>query len=1022
MLFASGNVIRRLTWENGAATTDKTVARALGVGAITVHPQHSNFIVAERGMGALVTIFEQEEGGAMECTPTNILDAGSIDIDCMRFSADGASLVTVSSLPDFKVSIWDWANDQENALASGTAPGEVKQCSFNPENIYQIGLLGGGNLYICNLVTGNSERLELEFLTVPPPSSDVTYVSMVWSADGRLFATTTDGCLWNIDLQQCAVAGDSTVISADAGVECHLLAGHDHLICWCSDGAVAWIGLKTMAEGHRIRVPLPQDSSLVSACLAEGRYENIFLGASLGSMYYLEVKQRMPDGSFEENEEEPSSTVLKDVDAISGEVQYCSHHSLKRITTSHGALITAVCPANSGDAIASAGQDGSIILWDTHTGTPLAVQRMGRVITCMSSMPFESLLAVGDTAGFLYLIDVHMPSRLKCKFHVRLFRESIVSISFNDDGSLLAVAAANSNQVYIISAKEKACDVVGFLEFPLAGSIVGGVRWVASRHVVVADSMGYLVACTDIPGKQEGDALKIDAVFTGMKPGGGAVRVFSNLGAQLVTATSTDRKVRSFDALQGWGRVITPEDLGKLEESQPSAEWQDHGKQVQAMGTMSPGGDFLSTCSTDGSVFLRSKDEGGGTGLGLRVNSVWAGGSSAVAVFKCSGKGPILACGGCDGSVSILTADPNLLRGGSAPPSAAQAVSHRIMDSLNEPVEPHEHEPTHAEKQQLADREMENALNAAKKNTFRDEIRKQKAALEELLSLNREAPDIERIPREQIIVDHGMREMVVADGDARVLRTKESIIKENELKDLHMSRIKNLAWDSMEVHGAELKAFHADTSVFNYPIQKTSDEEAAQLKTIHTQRRMEIACLARERKELARCNSLIYLDNHAPELDKALAEAALAEGAAADGDAGKGGGATEDESEEAWRKRQHDPCMYHRLETSTRERKTAQVIMLQQVIRKVKEEFNGKFEEYLKKKGQSLGRVEEKMSRMLEIHKELKSAEVIERPGEWYAFEACDPTELVLVVFTGLYRSWGWGWSLAVCLSHSQKS
>jgi len=35
--------------------------------------------------------------------------------------------------------------------------------------------------------------------------------------------------------------------------------------------------------------------------------------------------------------------------------------------------------------------------------------------------------------------------------------------------------------------------------------------------------------------------------------------------------------------------------------------------------------------------------------------------------------------------------------------------------------------------------------------------------------------------------------------------------------------------------------------------------------------------------------------------------------------------ATEDESEEAWRKRQHEPLMYHRLEATTRERKTAQV-------------------------------------------------------------------------------------------------
>jgi len=98
------------------------------------------------------------------------------------------------------------------------------------------------------------------------------------------------------------------------------------------------------------------------------------------------------------------------------------------------------------------------------------------------------------------------------------------------------------------------------------------------------------------------------------------------------------------------------------------------------------------------------------------------------------------------------------------------------------------------------------------------------------------------------------------------------------------------------------------------------------VKIIRTQRRMEIACAARERDELGQSNSLIYLDNHAPELDKALADAPAAEGAAADGDVAKGE-ANENESEEAWRQRQRDPCLYHRLEATTRERKTAQVLV-----------------------------------------------------------------------------------------------
>ena len=51
-------------------------------------------------------------------------------------------------------------------------------------------------------------------------------------------------------------------------------------------------------------------------------------------------------------------------------------------------------------------------------------------------------------------------------------------------------------------------------------------------------------------------------------------------------------------------------------------------------------------------------------------------------------------------------------------------VSGRLVDLLNEMVEQSEEETTAEERQRMSDREMEAALNAAKKNTFRDSIRK----------------------------------------------------------------------------------------------------------------------------------------------------------------------------------------------------------------------------------------------------------------------------------------------------------
>ena len=99
------------------------------------------------------------------------------------------------------------------------------------------------------------------------------------------------------------------------------------------------------------------------------------------------------------------------------------------------------------------------------------------------------------------MIDAGLPARLKCKLSARLFRGGVAGVCFNDDGSLLAVTAKDAPQVYLVSFLDKSPQVMGFLEFPLVGGLVANsVRWAGSRHVVVADSKGFLLACTDIPG------------------------------------------------------------------------------------------------------------------------------------------------------------------------------------------------------------------------------------------------------------------------------------------------------------------------------------------------------------------------------------------------------------------------------------------------------------------------------------------------------------------------------------------
>lgn len=244
-----------------------------------------------------------------------------------------------------------------------------------------------------------------------------------------------------------------------------------------------------------------------------------------------------------------------------------------------------------------------------------------------------------------------------------------------------------------------------------------------------------------------------------------------------------------------------------------------------------------------------------------------------------------------------------------------------------------------------------------------------KAGLDDLLQANEEAPEIERISREQIVLDKELRETIIQEGARRVAQTQTTIRKENMIKDLMAKRIKELAWDSMSVHGTELLAFTSGQICNNFPVRVPSKEELSTLEKVRMMRRIEMNLQKVMKKELAESNSVIDL---AIADTSAGGEAAFAVAQkAAEGELQSE--TLIDDVDEVWRNHQEDPCMYHRFEVSCRERKTSQILMLEDCIRRAKTRFNFLFDDFKKRKITTLGKIEEKNARIAEIQEELMS-------------------------------------------------
>ena len=79
-----------------------------GLGSFAVHPSHRLLAVGETGRDPNVFIYKYPE-----LTIAKTLQGGaSRSFACMSFSQSGEKLATVSTSPDFLLTIWDWVGER----------------------------------------------------------------------------------------------------------------------------------------------------------------------------------------------------------------------------------------------------------------------------------------------------------------------------------------------------------------------------------------------------------------------------------------------------------------------------------------------------------------------------------------------------------------------------------------------------------------------------------------------------------------------------------------------------------------------------------------------------------------------------------------------------------------------------------------------------------------------------------------------------------------------------------------------
>ncbi|XP_038265646.1 cilia- and flagella-associated protein 43 isoform X3 [Dermochelys coriacea] len=255
---------------------------------------------------------------------------------------------------------------------------------------------------------------------------------------------------------------------------------------------------------------------------------------------------------------------------------------------------------------------------------------------------------------------------------------------------------------------------------------------------------------------------------------------------------------------------------------------------------------------------------------------------------------------------------------------------------------------------------------ADKRKELKKGIKKLRKTIQEMMYENEQVPDIERLDQQEFNLDIEEQERMQVESEQLVAKVRKEIEMENLAKCYLRDIIKKECWDSMSIKGRAIKCFHAAYEVKNYPMKERSKEELEALETVLQLKKFESADF-KIRKETVEFQLQAVPPKEEgekveeePVTDEAPSNSLIGSLSA------QFGGDTS--------------ILYHQMDLHTREEKINQIILLQDIIYKVKTAFNEEFDTVARQKEQEIARVKERNLRIQEIVEQLELQEEVWEP------------------------------------------
>ncbi|XP_060727401.1 cilia- and flagella-associated protein 43 [Tachysurus vachellii] len=995
-----------------------------GIGVFTANGLYRTLAFSEQKRFPSIFVYRYPEL-KVKC---DLKGEAKLSYTALALSDNAQYLASCSSLPEYTITVWNLERGH-SICSNRLAEEDVTTLLFNPVSWQQICTVNPKSLTVWNIERCNEVHI------MNPSVIDLS------SIDGSVIKKKDDNSyIYTAELTYSGPQMPTSVIAGLIGERADKILGvkprlSPCAICW-SVSSDLYVGTK---EGFLLLVNT--ESLLVSILYnphtkqsptdyieSSGTQEGSFQSMALHSK---EVFATGPDGVLQmlrikENKVEvvETLTLLEPISSLCFSPDYetlllsSTTGRIYKYNPGFNNEVDKVLDVLCGDFIAAAPQytemnicvsireSGQLQLWSLEDGDCIASISLQTKVTCLACCPIAQYVAVGAVTGHVLFVDLTRSQRPRLVHNVHLYHVPVEHLVFDQGANFLITGAFDSHIFFLDARPSKAFKIIGYID------AMGDTVSLSTQYQVESKTVDVLVLSnseknrTDKELKEGNLIMFLSLSIQQISDTANCVDARGHLREQVISQTcmyeiphSLSSCVLGTKTIFGYCHkkkvlqrfhlpVCVVSSNQKVVRLTPEKEVEGHPI-GPALLSLSLNQSWLASFGRDGLIRIydiATLD----TYVQKQCHSWWLGGVRSVSFTP--GSQTLITTGHRDGS--LVCSRLSLKMAGHTQDSKYMMVNFEDKLSKENPIlsdmvdwEPPSEAPAEVSNgsqgtNDITDKNegykslpsatpcnftwLDNKLNTVLKEEcqqYAETMRSLKKSVEELqekfqaiMEENEKLPEMEKLEQLEFNLDVDEQQSLQVVGEQEAAKVKKEIELENLEKRYLQDVLKKKYWDSMSMKRKSIKAFHSGCEVDNFPMKHHTAMEVEELNRVEAIRKMEKADTVQE-------NSTAPLEKEEVKEDKGyeVAMSALTSSLST-----QYGGS--------------NPYLYSQFSLCTKDQKINQIILIQDVIYKVKTAFNTEFEAVYKQKEQEISRIRDKNKHIAEIVSKLDLQKTLWEP------------------------------------------